>query len=125
MMSVSHLAGNKKRFGIYAKPLFSFIFLVTFLRLSLQFIAEDDTHHDADDADDQTAEHGGPETVYAETDAKALRDSASEQKHDRIDDDGEQAQREDDERAGEELQQWPHQRVQQADDERKPQDVCP
>ena len=121
-MSTSHFGLESKRGLAFAPNLF---LLFSFLRLSLQFIAEDDTHHDADNADDQTAEHGGPETVYAEANAKALRDPAGEQKHDRINDDGEQAQREDDERAGEELQQWPHQRVQQADDERKSQDVCP
>ena len=91
-----------------AKPL-SCLSLSLFLRFAFQFIAEDDAHNHTDEADDEASKHGGPKAIDGEPDADGLPDFAGEQKHDRVDDDAEKAEGENDQRTGEEFQQWPHQ----------------
>lgn len=109
---------------IRKQPLLKRLFFVE-LFLAFQLVVEDDAHDDADDAHDEAAEQGRPEPVYGEADAERLPDGAGEQEHGGVDDEGEQAEGEDDERAGEEFEQWAHQGVQEPDDECQPEDAGP
>ena len=57
--------------------------------LSFQLVAEDQAHDHADNTDDQTAKNRMPETIHTESEAERLSDPAGEQKHSRVDHDGE------------------------------------
>ncbi len=91
----------------------------------MQFIAQDEGHDDADEADNQTAEQGLPEAIHGEVDAEGLADAAGEHQHACVDKEGEQAQRKQDQRAGEEFEQGAHQGIEQTKDERQPKDARP
>jgi len=70
---------------------------------AFEFVTENNAHDNADDTDDQAAEHRLPEAIYRETKPKILPDLAGQQKHACVNHNAEQSKRQDDERAGQKL----------------------
>jgi len=87
------------------------------LPLPLHFIAQEDSHHKADEAHHQRAEEGRPETSHRKTDAEHFADGACEPEQEGVDHEREQAERQDDGQASHEFRHRPHEHVHQSQDQ--------
>lgn len=81
-------------------------------------IVDEECQSPTDHADDERAHERRPKALDGETESELSREPAREGKQYGVDDEREQAERHDDERAGEDCQQWSDQRVHQTKDER-------
>jgi len=91
---------------------------------ALEFVFQNQAYDHADDGHDQAAEESGPETVDREADAKGLANLAGQPEQEGVDQQREQAQGQEDERAGQQLEQRAQEGVDQPEDERQPDDGC-
>ena len=91
----------------------------------LEFVFQDQTQYHAHNRHNQAAQEGGPETVDGEANAKGLANLAGQPEQEGVDQQREQAQGQEDERAGQQLEQRTQEGVDQPEDERQPDDGCP
>ena len=91
---------------------------------TLQLILQDHCHKDAHNADDQTAKEGVPPDGVTDHqfNTERLTDDARQPEQEGVDDQREQPKGQDDQWAGQELEQRAEQRIDDAEDQGKPDD---